>query len=105
MLKTWFITGASSGLGLEMTRQLLTQGQRVIATTRRPEALAQMKQDHHERLDVVELDLVAPDSITAAVDGAFRRHDRIDVVVSNAGYGLFDLPVDLFVREFFRSTE
>lgn len=99
MLKTWFITGASSGLGLEMTRQLLTQGQRVIATTRRPEALAQMKQDHHERLDVVELDLVAPDSITAAVDGAFRRHDRIDVVVSNAGYGLFGAAEELTDKE------
>ncbi|MBY5377344.1 SDR family oxidoreductase [Rhizobium leguminosarum] len=95
MPKTWFITGASSGLGLEMTQQLLTQGHTVVATIRRAEALTQLKQAFGERLDIVQLDLVEPESITSAVEGAFERHGRIDVIVSNAGYGLFGAAEEL----------
>ncbi|EHK75020.1 short chain dehydrogenase [Sinorhizobium meliloti CCNWSX0020] len=99
MPKTWFITGASSGLGLQMTQQLLTQGHKVVATTRRAEALTQLKQAFGERLDVVPLDLVKPDGISSAVAGAFERHDRIDVFVSNAGYGLFGAAEELMDEE------
>jgi len=95
MPKTWFIAGASSGLGLEMTQQLLTQGHTVVATIRRAEALTRLKQAFGERLDVVPLDLVKPESISSAVEGAFERHDRIDVIVSNAGYGLFGAAEEL----------
>lgn len=95
MPKTWFITGASSGLGLEMAQQLLTQGDMVVAAIRRVEALAQLKQAFGERLDIVPLDLVKPESITSAVEGAFERHGRIDVIVSNAGYGLFGAAEEL----------
>jgi len=95
MPKTWFITGASSGLGLEMTQQLLAQGHKVVATIRRAEALTQLKQAFGERLDVVPLDLVKPESISSTVEGAFERHDRIDVIVSNAGYGLFGAAEEL----------
>lgn len=89
MPKTWFITGATSGLGLEMAQQLLARGHRVIATARRPEALEQLRPDHPDRLDVVQLDLAETDSITSAVESAFQRYARIDVIVNNAGYGLF----------------
>lgn len=99
MSKTWFITGASSGLGLEMTRQLLDQGHKVVATIRRPEALTQLKRVFGERLDVVLLDLIKPESISSAVEGAFERHDRIDVIVSNAGYGLFGAAEELTIEE------
>ncbi|MBY6266028.1 SDR family oxidoreductase [Azospirillum sp. 412522] len=95
MHKTWFITGASSGLGLEMTQQLLAKGHKVVATTRRSEALAPLKQDHHERLDVVQLDLVEPAGIASAIETAFQRHGRIDVIASNAGYGLFGAAEEL----------
>jgi len=95
MPKTWFITGASSGLGFEMTQQLLAQGHKVIATLRRPGTLAQLEQEYRKRLDIVQLDLVKPESITAAVEGAFQRHGQIDVIVSNAGYGLFGAAEEL----------
>ncbi|MBP1847479.1 NAD(P)-dependent dehydrogenase (short-subunit alcohol dehydrogenase family) [Rhizobium petrolearium] len=99
MPKTWFITGASSGLGLEMTQQLLAQGHKVVATIRRPGTLTQLEQAYRERLDVVQLDLIEPESITSAVEGAFERHDWIDVVVSNAGYGLFGAAEELTDEE------
>ncbi|ASW04783.1 SDR family oxidoreductase [Rhizobium sp. 11515TR] len=95
MTKTWFITGASSGLGLEMTQQLLAQGHKVIATVRRPGTLTQLEQEYRKRLDTVQLDLVEPESIVSAVEGAFKQHGRIDVIVSNAGYGLFGAAEEL----------
>ncbi len=95
MTKTWFITGASSGLGLEMTQQLLAQGHTVIATLRRSGTLLQLEQEYRERLDVVQLDLIDPGSIVSAVEEAFKRHGRVDVFVSNAGYGLFGAAEEL----------
>lgn len=99
MPKTWFISGASSGLGLEMTHQLLAQGHKVIATLRRPGTLTKLQQEYRERLDIVQLDLVEPTSIASAVEGAFQRHGRIDLVVSNAGYGLFGAAEELTNEE------
>lgn len=87
MTKTWFITGASSGLGLAMTEQLLARGDRVVATARRPEALDGLKRQHGD-LTVMTLELTDTLGIRATVDEAFRRMGRIDVVVQNAGYGL-----------------
>lgn len=95
MIKTWFITGASSGLGLEMTQQLLAQGQTVVATIRRAGGLAKLAEDYGDRLDIVQLDLTQPEDIAPTVQGAFHRHGRIDVFVSNAGYGLFGAAEEL----------
>lgn len=95
MPKTWLITGATSGLGLEMAQQLLAGGHKVIATARRPEVLTQLRQDHPACLDVVQLDLVEPSSIALAIERVFGRNERIDVIVSNAGYGLFGAAEEL----------
>ena len=88
MSKTWLITGTSSGLGRVMTERLLDRGDRVAATVRHADALADLQQKHGESLSVMTLDLTDSDSIRAAVDRAFRHFGRIDVVVSNAAYGL-----------------
>jgi NAD(P)-dependent dehydrogenase (short-subunit alcohol dehydrogenase family) len=88
MSKTWFVTGTSSGLGRMMAERLLDRGDRVVATLRRNDALADLQQKHPDRLDVMRLDLTNTEDIRATVDQAFRRSGRIDVVVSNAGYGL-----------------
>ncbi len=93
-MKTWFITGASSGLGLSMTRNLLERGDRVCATVRRPDALHDLAQRYRDRLEIIELELTDTISLRQQVDRAFARH-RIDVVVSNAGYGLFGAAEEL----------
>lgn len=95
MTKTWFITGASSGLGLVMTEKLLDRGDRVIASARRTGALSELANAHSDRLSVVALDLTDTEAMRAAVDRAFESVDRIDVVVSNAGYGLFGAAEEL----------
>lgn len=89
MSKTWFITGASSGLGLEMTEQLLARGDKVVATARRLDALDGLKRQHGDNLMVLALELTDVSGIRTTVEEAFRHMGRIDVVVQNAGYGLF----------------
>jgi NAD(P)-dependent dehydrogenase (short-subunit alcohol dehydrogenase family) len=89
MSKTWFITGASSGLGQEMAKQLLARGDRVVGTARRPDALADLKRRHGDRFAAATLELADTASIRAAVEHAFQQMGRIDVIASSAGYGLF----------------
>ncbi len=89
MPQTWLITGASSGFGRGLTEKLLTRGDHVAATVRRPEVLADLQAEHGDRLWVATLDVTDTGAVRAAVDRAFADLGRIDVVVSNAGYGLF----------------
>jgi len=86
---TWFITGASSGLGRSATRRLLERGARVAATVRTADALAREQEQHGERLWVGRLDVTDATAVRDVVDRAFADLGRIDVVVNNAGYGLF----------------
>lgn len=86
--RTWFITGASRGMGLEFARCALQGGQRVVATARRPQAVTEALGEH-DRLLPVRLDVTDTASIAAAVDEAVRRFGGIDILVNNAGYGIF----------------
>ncbi len=89
MTKTWFITGTSTGLGRLLTGQLLLRGDRVIATLRKPGALDDLLASYGDRLQILMLDITDTSAIRTAVGAAFAKAGRIDVVVSNAGYGLF----------------
>jgi NAD(P)-dependent dehydrogenase (short-subunit alcohol dehydrogenase family) len=86
---TWFITGTSSGFGRSMTEKLLARGDRVAATLRKTGALDDLKAQHGDRLWIVELDVTDAVAVRQVVDCAFAAMGRIDVVVNNAGYGLF----------------
>jgi NAD(P)-dependent dehydrogenase (short-subunit alcohol dehydrogenase family) len=88
-MKTWLITGTSTGLGRLLCERLLGRGDRVIATLRRQGALDDLLALHGDRLQVLTLDVTDTAAITAVVSQAFEAAGRIDVVVSNAGYGLF----------------
>lgn len=88
MSKTWFITGASSGLGKEMAKQLLARGDRVVGTIRRKDALADLQEQYGDRLVATLLDLTDTAGIRSTLAAAFQILPKIDVVVSNAGYGL-----------------
>ncbi|MDL4774469.1 SDR family oxidoreductase [Actinomadura xylanilytica] len=94
-MKTWFITGTSRGFGRELTERLLARGDRVAATLRAPERLAGLQAEHGERLWVRGLDVTDTARLRAVVDAAFADLGRIDVVVSNAGSGVFGAAEEL----------
>jgi len=86
--RTWLITGASRGMGLEFARIALQNGQNVVATARKPQAVVDaLGEDEH--LLAVSLDVTDLDSIQAAVDAAVERFGGLDILVNNAGYGIF----------------
>jgi len=87
--QTWFITGTSSGIGRLLTEKLLARGDSVAATLRKPGALDDLKARYGERLWTASLDVTDTPAIRDVVARAFAELGRIDVVVSNAGYGLF----------------
>jgi NAD(P)-dependent dehydrogenase (short-subunit alcohol dehydrogenase family) len=95
MTKTWFITGTSSGFGRQLVEQLLARGDRVAATARRTESLDDLAATYGERLWRATLDVTDTARMTDVVDRAFTELGRIDVVVSNAGYGLFGAAEEL----------
>jgi len=95
MQRTWLITGANSGFGREMTQQLLARHDRVAATVRNPDSLRNLRERYGDALWVGTLDMTDGPAIRKMVDAAFAATGRIDVVVSNAGYGLFGAAEEL----------
>jgi NAD(P)-dependent dehydrogenase (short-subunit alcohol dehydrogenase family) len=87
-MTVWFITGASRGFGLEITREVLSRGDSVVATARDPQAVLDGIPDADDRLLAVAMDVSDPGQISAAVDGAIERFGRIDALINNAGRGL-----------------
>lgn len=87
-MPTALVTGASRGLGLEWTRQLLTDGWEVAATCRDPrraDRLGALAREHGDRASVTALDVDDPANVRAAVQRVRERVDRLHLVVSNAG--------------------
>lgn len=93
--RTWFITGGSAGFGRQLTEQLLERGDRVAATARRPDALADLAERYPDQLWVAALDVTDTAAVRAVIDRAFTVLGRVDVIVSNAGYGLFGAAEEL----------
>ncbi|GAA0345873.1 SDR family oxidoreductase [Actinoallomurus spadix] len=89
MSTTWFITGTSSGFGRLLTERLLARGDRVAATLRRPEALTDLRARYGDRLWLAQLDVTDPEQVQRVVTEAFETLGGIDVIVSNAGHGVF----------------
>ncbi|MGW2374953.1 oxidoreductase [Kitasatospora sp. NPDC001683] len=87
-MSVWFVTGASRGLGAEITREALERGHRVIATARDVSAVLEAYPHQPDGLLAVKADVTEPQQLTAAVAAGLARFGRIDVVANNAGYGL-----------------
>lgn len=97
--KTWFITGAGRGFGRQFTVAALERGDRVAATARDLAALNDLAATHGDRLFAIALDVTDAAAVHAAVDAAAERFGTLDVVVNNAGYGLFGMVEELSETE------
>ncbi|KAI6027326.1 hypothetical protein BKA83DRAFT_4227460 [Pisolithus microcarpus] len=86
--KVWFITGCSSGFGLATTELALQRGEKVVATLRKPAVLADLASKYPETLLLLKLDVTQPEEVKLAFAAARDKFGRIDVVLSNAGYGI-----------------
>ncbi len=82
----WFITGCSSGFGRAIVQAALDAGERVVATARNVDTIADLALDG--RCSVMTLDVTDKDAVDRVVNDAARQFGTLDVVVNNAGYGL-----------------
>jgi NAD(P)-dependent dehydrogenase (short-subunit alcohol dehydrogenase family) len=83
----WLITGTSAGFGREIARAALDRGDRVVATARRPDTLADLAAAAPDRVLALPLDVTRQEQIDDAVRAALDHFGRIDVLVNNAGHG------------------
>ena len=99
MKKVWLITGVSSGFGYEMTKQLLKNGDTVVGTVRNTKKVKDFIERFPNTFDCKILDVTDMKAVEQTVRDSFEKHGKIDVVVSNAGYGLFGCVEELSDEE------
>jgi NAD(P)-dependent dehydrogenase (short-subunit alcohol dehydrogenase family) len=87
--KVWFITGTSKGFGRVWAEAALARGDRVAATARRVNALDPLVERYGSQVAAITLDVTDKAAVDAAIRQAHANFGRLDVVVNNAGYGLF----------------
>lgn len=87
--KIWFITGASRGFGLELTKLLLEKGHCVAATTRQLARLERTIGRENARFLPLETNLIDETSVKNVLAKTIAKFGRLDTVVNNAGYGQF----------------
>jgi NAD(P)-dependent dehydrogenase (short-subunit alcohol dehydrogenase family) len=85
--KTWFVTGASKGLGLALVKKLLSEGYQVAATSRNTTELKKAVGTDNPNFLPLQVELLNEVSVATAVETTLKTFGGIDVVVNNAGYG------------------
>ena len=83
--RVYLITGASSGLGLEIAKTALAEGNKVVATGRNTDKVSKAINDTTDNLLVVKMDVINPNEIEMVVNLAIEKFGTIDVLVNNAG--------------------
>jgi NAD(P)-dependent dehydrogenase (short-subunit alcohol dehydrogenase family) len=86
--KTWFITGASKGLGFALVKKILQSGDKVAATTRNITDLEKVVDAGSDVFLPLSMNLTDEADVAKGIKAAFDHFGSIDVVVNNAGYGL-----------------
>jgi len=93
--RTWLVTGANSGFGRHLAEQLLARGDRVVGTVRDVGKVADLLERYPGSFRAETLDVTDTAAIRDVVERSFARLGRIDVIISNAGYGLFGAAEEL----------
>jgi NAD(P)-dependent dehydrogenase (short-subunit alcohol dehydrogenase family) len=87
--KVWFITGSSKGFGHIWAEAALARGDRVAATARNTDTVKDLVDAYGDNVLPIALDVTDKAAVDAAVNRAHDHFGRLDVVVNNAGFGLF----------------
>jgi NAD(P)-dependent dehydrogenase (short-subunit alcohol dehydrogenase family) len=99
MGKTWFVTGASRGFGFAFAQGALERGDRVAATARNTEGLSNLVDRYGDAILPLTLDVTNQAQIRSAVRSAHEALGRLDVVINNAGYGLFGTAEEVSLQQ------
>jgi len=86
--KVWFITGASRGFGRVWAEAALQRGDKVAATARKLESIADLKEKYATNVLTLAVDVTNPTQVKTAVNAAHTHFGRLDIVLNNAGYSL-----------------
>ncbi len=87
--RVWLITGCSSGFGQAFAQAVIAHGDQLVATARNTEHIAPLASEHPGQVRVMALDVTNAEQTQATVMAALDAFGHIDVLVNNAGYGLF----------------
>ncbi|WP_316801584.1 SDR family NAD(P)-dependent oxidoreductase [Pedobacter frigidisoli] len=88
MKKVWFITGASRGLGRNLTEEVLAMGDQVVATARNTNMLDDLVEKFGELIYPLTLNVTDYNQVAITVEAAIAHFGKIDVLVNNAGFGI-----------------
>ncbi len=86
--KVWFITGTSRGFGRVWAEAALKRGDKVAATARNLESIADLNETYGDRVLTLALDVTQPEQVKTAIEQAYDHFGRLDIVFNNAGYSL-----------------
>lgn len=103
--KVWFVTGASKGFGLALTKLVLSQGNQVIATSRNTDDLKKSIKENQNNLLALKVDITSDQDVKNAVQQSIEKFGKIDVVVNNAGYSLIGSMEEMSDEEFRQTVD
>ena len=103
--KVWFITGASKGLGLALTKLSLANGDKVIATSRNVEDFKASITEHQENFLSLKVDITSDEEVKNAVAKSIEKFGVLDVIVNNAGYSLVGSMEEMTDKEFRKTMD
>ena len=103
--KVWFITGASKGIGLLVTKLLISQGHKVTATSRRIEDLQKSIGPKNDNFLPLQLDITKSNEVKKAIAETVRHFGGLDVVVNNAGFAFVGSLEELTDEEFRKALD
>ncbi|MBE9584002.1 SDR family NAD(P)-dependent oxidoreductase [Mucilaginibacter sp. JRF] len=86
--KVWFITGASRGFGRVWADAALKRGDKVVATARKLDSIAELKDKYGDNVLTLELDVTNTEQVKSTIAQAHAHFGRLDIVLNNAGYSL-----------------
>lgn len=86
--KVWFITGSSRGFGRIWAAAALQRGDKVVATARNVDRIADLTEKYGDQVLTLPLDVTQAAQVQTAVKAAHDHFGKLDVVINNAGYSL-----------------